>query len=69
MARTSRHTHKKTAPPINRRLFDDVIDCLYEYDLGEDLPSHWPLRVQRAIYAARERIINRGRVSMRHRHR
>jgi hypothetical protein len=41
---------------ISQKLFDACIDCLYEYDLGEDLPSHWPLYIRGAITAARNRI-------------
>jgi hypothetical protein len=47
----------KTPPVIRRALFDAVIDCLYEYDLGQELPVHWPLTVRRSIEAARQRIM------------
>jgi hypothetical protein len=70
MAQIKRAVKKKTAPSIQRRLFDDCIDCLYEYDLGEDLPSHWPWRVQAAIENARTRIMQRGsRIVMHRKHR
>jgi hypothetical protein len=42
---------------IDRDLFDQVIDCLYEYDLGQELPERWPPRVRAAITAARLRIL------------
>jgi len=45
------------APPIERSLFDEVIDCLYEYDLGQELSDKWPQPVRDAIEAARLRIL------------
>jgi len=42
-------------------VFDAVIDCLYEYDLGQELPPHWPALVRRQIEAARKRIMQRRR--------
>ena len=42
-------------------VFDAVIDCLYEYDLGQELPPHWPVLVRRQIEAARKRIMQRRR--------
>jgi len=42
-----------------RALFDAVIDCLYEYDLGAELPERWPRRVREAIEAARKRILTK----------
>jgi hypothetical protein len=44
---------------ISRDLFDECIDCLYEYDLGAELPEHWPFEVRRAITRARRRILSR----------
>jgi hypothetical protein len=44
---------------VPRELFDDVIDCCFEYDLGEVLPKHWPRHVRVAIEAARKRIMKR----------
>jgi hypothetical protein len=46
---------------ISLALFDAVIDCLYEYDLGQELPPHWPLSVRAMITAARNRIMARHR--------
>jgi len=59
MARTKVLLSRKYVAVIERRLFDACIDCLYEYDLGEELPRHWPRRVRRAIEAARDRIVKR----------
>ncbi len=42
---------------IARSLFDQVIDCLYEYDLGQELSEHWPHEVRDAIEAARLRLL------------
>lgn len=36
--------------------FIEIIDCLYEYDLGEELPAHWPPGVRRLINQARSRL-------------
>lgn len=44
-------------PAIARSLFDEVIDCLYEYDLGQELSDDWPQPVRDAIEAARLRIM------------
>ena len=56
MARTNQPKAQKPAPVIARRLFDRVIDCLYEYDLGQELPQRWPAGVRIAIEASRKRI-------------
>jgi hypothetical protein len=42
-----------------RQLFDKVIDCLYEYNLGEALPEQWPPEVRKAIETSRKRIVRR----------
>ncbi len=44
-----------------RKLFDAVIDVLYEFDLGEALPVHWPPEVRKAIEASRKRIMRSRR--------
>jgi len=44
-------------PVITQSLFDSVIDCLYEYDLGQELSESWPTEVKDAIEAARQRIL------------
>lgn len=44
---------------ISRRLFDDVIDCIYEYDLGQELPMTWPPHVRDEVERARIRILRR----------
>jgi hypothetical protein len=49
----------KPPPVISRALFDRIIDCLYEYDLGDELPQRWPKDVRRAIETARKRILKR----------
>jgi hypothetical protein len=57
MDQIKRKRVRKAAPSIERQLFDDCIDCLYEFDLGEELPRNWPPRVRVAIEAARNRIM------------
>jgi hypothetical protein len=51
----------KAEEVISLKLFDAVIDCIYEFDLGQELPSHWPLSVCGVITAARNRIMARRR--------
>jgi hypothetical protein len=40
-----------------RDAFDRVMDYMYEYDLGEQLPPDWPADLRRQINAARKRLM------------
>ena len=59
MAQIKRVLKRRRSTAIVRELFDDCIDCLYEYDLGEELPEHWPRHVRVAIERSRKRIMRR----------
>jgi hypothetical protein len=51
---------RRTPSRIPRELFDDVIDCLYEHDLSDELPDTWPQHVCEAIEKSRRRILSRS---------
>jgi hypothetical protein len=53
----------REAPPWHmcRNKFDAIIDCIYEYDLGERLPDHWPMQIRGAIQSARNRLMRKHR--------